>query len=212
MIFEVKDTVIWFEKMNKKTNEQKSFLTKLDKQIGDGDHGENMALGFNAVVNQLQAMKIDEYQTVASIMRQCAVTLMSTTSGSATILYATAFLRMASVFQKERHIYPEVFKQALQKALEGLKERGNVSLGEKTLVDVWSAVTKLFSEHNNFPKPKLINEVAFQAMENTKGMKATKGKAHYYEESSVGHIDPGAASSYYLFASLAETLEEKMNE
>lgn len=212
MIFEAKDVVIWFKKMNIKTNEHIDFLTRLDEQIGDGDHGDNMARGFKAVTNHLQTNFTAESHTVGSVMRQSAVTLMSTAGGAATVLYATAFLRMASVFQRERNICPELFKQALQKAIEGMQERGNVSLGEKTLVDVWSAVTNLFMEHNEFPNPKQINEVALQAMEKTKEMKAKKGKAHYYEESSVGHIDPGAASSYYLFASLAETLEEKMNE
>ena len=171
-----------------------------------------MARAFETVTDHLRNIKSNELQTVGYIMKQSAIALMSSSEGSASILYATAFLRMASVFQNERFVNAAVFEKALQKAVEGLKQRGNVSFGDKTLVDVWIAVTDLFAQSNEFPQPNRIDRVAFQAMESTKDMKAKKGKAHIFDEKSVGNIDPGAASSYYLFASLAETFEEKMNE
>lgn len=212
MIFEAEDAVTWFEKMHQKTKEQIEYLTELDKKIGDGDHGRNMAQGFQSVVTNLQHVDVIRNKSVANILKLSAISLMNSVGGSASILYATAFLRMATVFQEEPKVDAIVFEKALRRAVEGIQTRGNVSFGEKTLVDVWIAVADLFSETDQFPKPNQIDRVAHNAMESTKQMVAKKGKAHFYEEKSIGHIDPGAASSYYLFQSLAETFEEKMNE
>jgi dihydroxyacetone kinase-like protein len=41
-------------------------------------------------------------------------------------------------------------------------------------------------------------------VEKTKNIKATKGRASYVGERSIGHIDPGAMSSAYLFESMIE--------
>ncbi len=45
-------------------------------------------------------------------------------------------------------------------------------------------------------------------MEKTREMLAIKGRAAYLKERSIGHIDAGSASSFYLFQSLAEVARE----
>lgn len=205
MIFSVADAINWLNNMNKHIQKQKGYLTDLDRIIGDGDHGINMARGFQAIADQLNE---SEVESVADVVRLSAHTLMTTVGGAAGILYATAFLNMATVFQEEENINHTHFTTAFERAVNGIESRGNVKYGEKTLLDVWVEILHLFQKSDRFPKSHMIEGVAHQAMEDTKRSVARKGKAALYESNSVGHIDPGAASTYYLFVSLAETCKE----
>lgn len=209
MIFTVNDTIRWLHKTSAKMTEQVDYLTVLDDAIGDGDHGFNMVRGFQAIVNDLTVAENNGVTlTVADLLKRSSQQLLKSVGGASGILYATAFYKMATVFQTASTITHQTFEQALAEAVTGIKRRGNVNSGEKTLLDVWIAMLILFEESDRFPESKLIEKTARTAMENTKIYAATKGKAALYEEASLGHIDPGAASTYYLFASLAETCKE----
>lgn len=210
MNFTASDAISWLNTMNENMKMQQNHLTNLDRTIGDGDHGMNMAKGFKAVAEKLNSAA--ELYSVADIMKKSAIILMTTVGGASGILYATAFLRMAATFQDINVIDHTVFTKALQRAVDGLKLRGNVQYGEKTLLDVWVAMMQLFEKSAIFPTAVMIEQTARTAMEGTKVSVATKGKAALYQEASLGHIDPGAASTYYLFASLAETRKENVNE
>lgn len=203
MHFEVEHAIQWFNRTNEHIQAEKKTLTRLDQVIGDGDHGINMARGFEAVAGKLHGQT---YVTVAGVLKDTAMTLISTVGGAAGPLYGTAFLRMATALQGKDNIDVDTFGNALEAALQGMKERGRAEKGEKTLIDVWEAVAELFSKAEKFPSVTL-EETAKKAMGETEKLIATKGRAAYFKEKSVGHIDPGAASSYYLFASLAEILK-----
>src|SRR5690606_39582300 len=99
----------------------------------------------------------------------------------------------------------------LQQATYGITTRGTASSGENTMIDVWIIVTYLFSVRRCFPNPDEIERRAYEAIQSTKRMKAKRAKAGFFEQRSIGKLDPGAASSYFLFQSLAETFKEKMN-
>lgn len=212
MNFTVTDTKKWLRQANHNISEQKEYLTALDSTIGDGDHGINMARGFKAIAENLNDPQSNQLHSVAEVMKLSAHTLMTTVGGASGILYATAFLRMAAVYRGAASIDHNLFTLALEKAVEGISHRGNVSYGAKTLLDVWVDVTELFKNSDGFPAADIIEKVAKRAKENTKVSVAKKGKAALYEESSVGHVDPGAASTYYLFVALAETCKENENE
>lgn len=211
MDFQAEDAINWFSKMTNKVVINKQYLTALDTQIGDGDHGDNIAKGFTAVSKLLHHAKKEDITTTAQVFRRSAMVLLMTVSGASGILYATAFLRMASVFENKNRIDHSAFTEAISEAVEGIKERGNVEYGEKTLLDVWIDLVELFQSSEEFPQASLIEQSARRAMNKTKTSIAMKGKAALYEEHSLGHIDPGAASTYYFFASLAEVCEEKQN-
>ncbi len=209
MDFQKEDAVNWIKKMTDKVTLNKHYLTALDTQIGDGDHGDNIVRGFHSVSQLLHNAKEEELATVAQVLRESAKVLLTTVSGASGTLYATAFLRMAYVFEHKERIDHRAFTEAIHEAVKGIQERGNVKYGEKTLLDVWIALANLFQTSKGFPQAAQIEQSAKRAMERTKASLAKKGKAALYEENSLGHIDPGAASTYYLFASLAEVCEEK---
>ena len=62
--------------------------------------------------------------------------------------------------------------------LESIKKRGKSTEGEKTMIDTWSPVVKALKEGT------LTSKVIQDAVENTKDMKATKGRASYVGERS----------------------------
>lgn len=199
----VDDAVRWFEKSNEKIQENKQYLTKLDQPIGDGDHGINMARGFAELVKVMHA---EEFKTVSDVMKTAAMTIMSKVGGASGPLYGTAFLRMSFVFKDKETIDFTVLKKGLTEALLGLKKRGRAKEGEKTLVDVWESVVNELEMMDTFKGDKMI-AAAENAMLQTKETMATKGRASYFKEKSIGHVDPGAVSSFYILKSLAEVLD-----
>lgn len=204
MNFTVEQSIKWLEKASEKFEENKQYLTELDQPIGDGDHGINMARGFKEVVKVLRERK---YETTAEVMKAIALTIMSKVGGASGPLYGTVFLRMSFVFKEKEIIDYATFVHGLDEALKGLKKRGRAKEGEKTLIDVWEPVVRKLKEEDNF-KVEVLLTTAKKAMEQTKETIGMKGRAAYFKEESIGHIDPGSASSYFLFEALAEILKE----
>ncbi|WP_099159790.1 dihydroxyacetone kinase subunit DhaL [Virgibacillus ndiopensis] len=202
-IFQVGHALEWMAKTNEKVQDNKEYLTSLDQAIGDGDHGINMARGFEEVMKKINGVA---YQHVADVMKDVAMTLMSKVGGAAGPLYGTAFLKLSMTF-KGSEVDNASFSKGIEDALNGVKQRGKADVGEKTLVDVWTAVANAFRENKGFGG-EVILQAAKSAMEDSKDIKATKGRAAYLGDRSIGHLDPGSVSSFYLFESLAEVINE----
>ena len=84
-------------------------------------------------------------------------------------------------------------------------------LGEKTMLDTiiptYNFLEKSFNEGKNLKDIKNeVIEVAKNSTEATKDIIATKGRASYLGERSVGHIDPGAMSSYLMIKTICENI------
>lgn len=202
-ILQAEDAITWMEEANKKMQTERDYLTALDQAIGDGDHGINMARGFQEVMNKLEN---ETYSNVADVMKDAAMTLMSKVGGASGPLYGTAFLKLSMTF-KGKEVDYKLFVKGIEGALNGIKQRGKAEVGEKTLVDVWAEVASSLQNHDCFSSGT-IAEAAKTAMEKTKDTMATKGRAAYLKERSIGHLDPGSVSSYYIFDALAEVISE----
>lgn len=200
----VQQVLNWLEKTNEKIQRNKEYLTSLDQAIGDGDHGINMSRGFQEVMSKTSATS---YNSVSDLLKDVAMTLLSKVGGASGPLYGTAFLKMSMAVKGKEPIDKQALEDAFEEALNGILQRGKAQLGDKTLVDVWTPVVNFLKEHTGIEGPQL-EEVAKNAMESTKEVMAKKGRAAYLKERSIGHLDPGSVSSYYLFASLAEVLGE----
>ncbi|AXI09984.1 dihydroxyacetone kinase subunit L [Oceanobacillus zhaokaii] len=203
MEFRVEDAIQWFTKVNDKIQENKEYLTSLDQVIGDSDHGINMARGFQEVMSKLSAQ---EYEEVADVLKDVAMTLISKVGGASGPLFGTAFLKFSQAVKGINPVEYPSFTNGLEEALQGVMQRGKATLGEKTMIDVWSPVADAFQSADNFEENPFV-EVAKRATENTKDIIATKGRAAYFKEKSIGHIDPGAASTYIIFEALAEVIK-----
>lgn len=204
MQLNVEQTLTWLEKTNEKVQANKEYLTSLDQAIGDGDHGINMARGFQEVMKKVEAAS---YESVSDVLKDVAMTLMSKVGGASGPLYGTAFLKMSMAVKGTDPVDAPTFAKGIEEALGGILMRGKAEEGNKTMIDVWAPVLR-FLQENDTVDPASLEEVAKTSMEATKDKKAIKGRAAYLGDRSIGHLDPGSVSSFYLFQSLAETLKE----
>ena len=194
----------WIELAAADVAEQRDYLVDLDRAIGDGDHGENMDRGFKAAV---EALGQAEPASVAEVLKTVAKTLMSTVGGAAGPLYGTAFLR-ASKAAGDGELDAAGVAAIIEGALGGIQARGKATTGEKTMVDAWTPaldVARAAAESGADAVATL--QAAATAAEAgaaaTEPLRATKGRASYLGERSIGHLDPGAVSTSLILRAAA---------
>ena len=192
--------------MAARIDKEKDFLTELDNEIADGDHGINMAKGFNAVVPKIEAMAGKD---IGSLLKTTGMTLVSTVGGSAGPLYGTAFMKAGAALKDKMEIDANDLIAAVDAAIGGIQMRGKAVEGEKTMLDAICPAHKAFKaaiEAGEDVKAALGKavEAAQAGVEYTKTIKATKGRASYIGDRSIGHQDPGATSSLYMLEVLLE--------
>lgn len=193
---EVKEIIINIAKV---IEENREFLTELDANIGDADHGINMSKGFKAVVKKLSETNTE---SISEILKMTGMTLIANVGGASGPLYGTAFMKASTTIDKKSmDIYDLI--NIIKAALEGIKFRGKSKAGEKTMIDtIEPALNALMKSKDDglSDKEALENmkDEALKGVEYTKTIIATKGRAAYLGERSIGHQDPGAASSYLM--------------
>ena len=183
----------WMTLFNQMVQEEKDYLSELDGPIGDGDHGANLARGMAAA---LEALNSTEPQSAAEVFKAVSMALISKVGGASGPLYGSAFMGMMKAEQAGQDM-----AGVLEAGLDMIVKRGHAQVGEKTMVDVWSPVVEAVK------KDQLTNDFIDQAVLFTKDIVATKGRASYVGERSIGHIDPGSQSSGLLFKALLEAEE-----
>ena len=199
----------WIELAAADVAEQRDYLVDLDRAIGDGDHGENMDRGFKAAV---EALGQAQPGSVAEVLKTVAKTLMSTVGGAAGPLYGTAFLR-ASKAAGDGDLDGAGVAALIAGALDGIQARGKATTGEKTMVDAWTpALEAARAAAEAGSDPVAVLEAAATAAEAgaaaTEPLRATKGRASYLGERSIGHLDPGAVSTSLILRAAARAAGE----
>ncbi|MDG6897546.1 dihydroxyacetone kinase [Actinobacillus delphinicola] len=188
---------------------QQDYLTQLDREIGDADHGLNMQRGFNYVVEKLPDVANKD---IGTILRTVGMTLLSKVGGASGPLFGTFFLKAAQVAQNKEILTLNEFYDVLKAGSDGLIARGRAELGDKTICDVLIPVLHDFQlaldKHENSPALfQCLADTAEHAAHDTTPLIAKKGRASYLHERSCGHQDPGATSTSYIFKALAQTME-----
>jgi dihydroxyacetone kinase-like protein len=188
---------------------EKLYLSELDAAIGDGDHGLNMSKGFNELVEKI---KEDQQEPISNILKKSGMALISNVGGASGPLYGTAFMKAATVVEGKSQIDIHDFINMIEEALNGIKARGKSESGEKTMIDsIQPALEALKQSVNNDlvdDALKSMVEAAKEGVEYTKTIIATKGRASYLGERSIGHQDPGATSSYIILKTIYEEVSK----
>ena len=208
--------IAWLRAAAGRVHEQAPSLTALDQAIGDGDHGINLDRGFAAIVAMLDERPAPEDGTAdatatADLLRQAGKTLISKVGGASGPLYGTAFLRGAGAIGAATDPSAgAAFVAALEAAAGGISALGKSAEGEKTMLDALfpaarAARAALDGGGDLAVVTAAARDAAAAGAAATIPMLATKGRASYLGERSVGHQDPGATSSALLLAVLAET-------
>lgn len=195
--------------MARRMEEEKEFLTQLDNEIADGDHGINMARGFAAVEKKLPEL---EGRDVGTVLKTVGMTLVSVVGGSSGPLYGTAFLKSGIAMAGKTEITIDDFIACLRVAIEGVQQRGRAVRGEKTMLDAMvPALDAMSAARAAGDGAKAVLDAGIAAaregVEYTKTIVATKGRASYIGERSLGHQDPGATSFTYLLEAIGVAMQ-----
>jgi dihydroxyacetone kinase-like protein len=208
----------WLRAAADRVHAEAGALTALDQAIGDGDHGTNMDRGFKAIIAMLDGRDgsaTDDDTGVADLLRQCGRTLISTVGGAAGPLYGTAFLRAAGAVAAGGHESgAAAYVAGLDAATTGIGALGKATTGEKTMLDalvpaVTAARAALQAGGDAAAVSAAARDAAREGMTATIPMLATKGRASYLGERSIGHQDPGATSSALLLDTLAVAIADR---
>lgn len=200
------DTLRWLERIADVLHENAAYLTQLDSPIGDADHGTNMDRGFKAVRDKFPTMATMDSSTQ---LKTVGMTLVSTVGGASGPLYGTAFLRASAAIANKSELTSADIVAMLEAFLGGIIARGKATTGEKTMVDALTPalLTAKQALNEGASLADLTTRTAAAAEEGMKAtipMLATKGRASYLGERSIGHQDPGSTSSWLILRSLAE--------
>jgi dihydroxyacetone kinase-like protein len=184
----------------------KDHLSELDRAIGDGDHGIGMAHGFEAVRHELGARS---YATVGELLHGVGTALMMSIGGASGAIFGTWFRGGSVQLREEQHFTSGALSSWLVDGLEAIKARGGAQAGAKTMIDALEPAARkaLALAKAGAPVDQALAvacEEARLGMEATKQMVATTGKAKTLGERSLGHPDPGAASTWLILKYMAE--------
>lgn len=201
------DLVAWIRAFREAVQQHKDELTRLDSEIGDADHGSNMARGLDAVVAKLDAAPASPTE----LFKTVGMTLVSTVGGASGPLYGTLFLRMGPALAEADPVDATALGAALRAGVDGVIARGKAEVGDKTMIDALSpALDAWDSAARDGASPaaaaRAAAEAAARGRDATEPLVARKGRASYLGERSAGHLDPGAASATLLLEALRDAL------
>lgn len=184
-------------------------LTELDSPIGDADHGANMQRGFGAAS---VAMREQSPDTPGAVMLLVGRQLISKVGGASGPLYGTALRRAGTALGTEAEVTAEQLGESLVAALDGVRQLGGASAGDKTMVDAMVPAAEAYRAalDDGGGALRAIHAAARAAEEGavaTIPMLARKGRASYLGERSIGHQDPGATSLALLLGALETAVE-----
>jgi dihydroxyacetone kinase-like protein len=176
-------------------------LTELDRAIGDGDHGLNLRRGCEAVLAQLEALSA---RPLPAALEAAGTTLILKVGGASGPLYGTLLRTLGKELPAEPG--PAETARALGLAVEAVKRLGKSDRGQKTMLDVLCPVQEELLRQGPDLLPRLRRR-AEEAAQATVPLRATRGRASFLGERSIGHLDPGARSSALLVEAVCLALE-----
>lgn len=184
-----------------------AYLTRLDTVLGDGDHGDNLVIGFRAVEATLRDLPTDA--TPGEVLRAVGHRLVAAVGGASGPLYGTAFLEAAAAAGDGPGIAAEDLGAMLTAAADGLARRGRCAVGDKTILDALRPAAEGFADaraggHGPAEAMGAAVRAAARGMRATRPLVARRGLALRLGGRSVGHLDPGAVSCVLLLRAIAD--------
>jgi dihydroxyacetone kinase-like protein len=203
---DVSKVIEMVKRMGADIEANKEFLTELDNVIADGDHGINMDRGFKAVDAIVPTFADKD---IGTILKQVGMKLLSTVGGASGPLYGTAFMKAGALVAGKTEVDMTDFIAMLEAAIDGVVKRGKATTGEKTMLDSMipadEAIKASYAADQDVKKAFEAGvKAAEDGIEYTKTIKATKGRASYIGDRSIGHQDPGATSFTIMLKGIAD--------
>ena len=204
----VEQLVAWLSSFRDAVHEHGAYLTELDSAIGDADHGANLIRGMDAVMAAVDPPP----GSPGELLKKVGMTLVTSVGGASGPLYGTFFLRGAAAAGDAPALDGPAMLAVLRAGLEGIVARGKAEAGDKTMYDALAPAIEEFEQSlasgaDVDGAARAAADAAAAGRDATEWLLALKGRASYLGERSVGHIDPGAASSALLVETLAGSLD-----
>ncbi|MET7463993.1 dihydroxyacetone kinase subunit DhaL [Nonomuraea sp. NPDC005501] len=195
--------VAWLEETAGEIARNRERLTELDAAIGDADHGTNLDRGFTEV---LRALRESPPDSPAQALMTAGSTLIRRVGGASGPLYGSALRQIGKALADP--VTPAGFAEAFGTGVMAVERLGKAAEGDKTMIDALGPAARALSEavRDAVETPEALARAAAAAAEGARAtvpMTARKGRASYLGERSVGHEDPGAASSALIMGALA---------
>ena len=190
---------------------QKDYLTDLDRQIADGDHGINMTRGFQAAMDAVEEM--DDTTKPGPVLETIGKAFIHNVGGAAGPLYGTGFIKAAAVCDEDTKLNVASFEKLLGAAIADIEKRGHAKKGDKTMLDTLIPIHACVLPENAEGKTlfEVLQDASHAAKEGvdyTKTIAARRGRASLVGERSIGHEDPGAVSSMLMYRALYNFLRK----
>lgn len=204
--FKNSDGKIIVENLIKTIQENKDYLSKIDGEIGDGDHGINMNKGFTICGERIRDKDLD----LTESLKQLAMVLMMEIGGSMGPLYGTMFFEMSKVTAGKEEIDSQAFSEMLENAAKGIQSLGEAKVGDKTLLDTFIPAMEAFNESMGEGFASAIDHMMIAAekgKDSTIDLVAKVGRASRLGERSRGVLDAGATSCFLMFESFGKTVK-----
>ncbi len=199
----------WLQSVAVVIEENKDYLTELDAAIGDADHGINLHRGFQKVLAQLPNVADKD---IGTVLKTVSMTLISAVGGASGPLYGTLFLRASAAVAGKHELTNQDLVAFFQAAVDGVVQRGNAQLGDKTMLDALLPASEAFKQavasgDETIAALEKAVAAAETGKQNTIPLVAKKGRASYLAERSAGHLDPGATSLHLILNALLVQLQ-----
>ena len=201
----------WLELTAHVMQDNKEWLTQLDAEVGDGEHGINMARGFQKVSSQLPTVADKD---IGSILKSTGTILLSVIGGAGGLIFATFFIEAGKETLGKQELSSADIAAFLKAGLSGVVKRGGAQVGDKTMLDALAPAVAAFdrSLEGGPDTTKALGQAVAAAqngMTETTHLIARKGRASYLGERSIGHQDPGATSLYLILKALSDVVSQK---
>lgn len=196
-----------------KIEAEQHYLSELDRNLGDGDHGVTMSIGWWAIKDKLN--DLEEENDLGTIFTSISMAFLNAVGASVGPLYGKAFLRGAMAVKGKTELNREDIVDFWSSAVEGIIDMGKARVGDKTMVDTWVPIVNSLKnslcsgEEWSATLDKAVT-AGEQGMLSTKEILSQKGRSSRLGERSLGFIDPGAASAYIIFAAFAKSCKKLM--
>ena len=178
-------------------------LTTLDQAIGDGDHGLNMKRGFEAVLADLDRTSM---QPTGEALKAVGMALVMKVGGASGPLYGTLFMSLGKALPAD--VTVAGLADAFAAATDAVKARGKSDAGSKTMLDVLVPLLQVLRSGGGDMAERL-RACATESAAATIPMKATRGRASFLGERSIGHMDPGARSSELIVHAILDVIRDE---
>ena len=180
------------------------YLTRVDSEIGDGDHGIGMRNGMTAAKEFLQKAEgeVNAYALYAGM----AEAMQQAMGGASGMIFSTLFAGRAAEKAPKAELTPADLANQMREGLQAIQELGKAQVGDKTMVDALAPAVEAMNAHTESFEAMFAagEKAAHEGMEKTRDYIARFGRAKSLGERAIGHQDAGATSTWLILLEMSD--------